>query len=72
MHAFPTTKKIRSQLGIGLDGPQKTALIVEAASLETPPNRLAELARSSDPFVQVAACKNPNLTTDALFNAMFG
>lgn len=72
MKAMPTTAEIREVLTEAvenLDG--NTSLIAEAGDTETPPERLAELAKSADPFVQLAALKNPNAPGDAFFDAMF-
>src|SRR3989344_2364914 len=71
MDAFPTTKRVRKQVRRALDGPQETSLMAEAESLQTSPDRLAQLAKSGDPFVQVTALRNPNLPTDGFFDAMF-
>ena len=73
MKALISSREIRQVLTSATeDLPDDGTVIAEAASNQTSPERLAELAKSDDLFVQLAALKNPNTSNGAFFDAMFG
>jgi hypothetical protein len=73
MKVLVSSQDVRQALTMAAkDQPSREVMVAEAASNQTSSERLAELAKSDDPFVQLAALKNPNTSNDAFFDALFG
>ena len=69
--SLQTSDEIKKQLTSFLEGPKDDKLLAEASDPKTSPERLAELAKSEDQWVRLAALKNPNAPADAFLDLAF-